>query len=212
MTARLDRSLHCFRSAEFRTVVAEAISFFNHTPVHSLPPPEAFEGEGVYALYYVGRLKLYVPIALANRSEAVVPIYVGKAVPEGWRTARSGSRDARNPTLHRRLSEHAKSIRQGKGLSQRGFTCRFMILEGDESDLISTVEAELIRRYNPLWNSTIDGFGNHDPGSGRYAQAPSEWDVLHPGRAWAAKLTGKRPNLRSIVVKIREALEKLPSS
>jgi len=87
-----------------------------------------------------------------------------------------------------------------------------MILEGDESDLISTVEAELIRRYNPLWNSTIDGFGNHDPGSGRYAQAPSEWNVLHPGRAWATKLTGKEPNLRGIVVKIRDALEKSPSS
>jgi hypothetical protein len=83
-----------------------------------------------------------------------------------------------------------------------------MILEGQESDLISTVEAELIRRYNPLWNSRIDGFGNHDPGSGRYAQALSEWDVLHPGRPWAAKLTGKRPNLRTIVAKIREALER----
>lgn len=189
-------------------MVAEAISFFNNTPIHSLPPLDAFEEEGVYALYYVGRLELYRPIAQANRSEAVVPIHVGKAVPEGWRTARSGSRDSRNPTLYRRLSEHAKGIRQGKGLNQRAFTCKFMILEGQESDLISTVEAELIRRYNPLWNSRIDGFGNHDPGSGRYAQALSEWDVLHPGRPWAAKLTGKRPNLRTIVAKIREALER----
>jgi hypothetical protein len=29
---------------------------------------------------------------------------------------------------------------------------------------------------------------NHDPGSGRYNQQISPWDILHPGRAWAKKL------------------------
>ena len=65
-----------------------------------------------------------------------------------------------------------------------------MILDGIESDLVSAVEAQLIRRFSPLWNSVVDGFGNHDPGKGRYEQARSEWDVLHPGRPWAERLAG----------------------
>ncbi len=40
----------------------------------------------------------------------------------------------------------------------------------------------------------LDGFGNHDPGAGRYNQQRSPWDVIHPGPPWAQKL---RPNIRS---------------
>ncbi len=65
-----------------------------------------------------------------------------------------------------------------------------MIFEGQESDLIGTVEAALIRMYRPLWNTVVDGFGNHDPGKGRYNQAKSDWDVYHPGRKWAEKCLG----------------------
>ena len=43
-------------------------------------------------------------------------------------------------------------------------------------DLIG-VEAAMTRKHKPLWNSCIDGFGNHDPGSGRHHQAKSEWDL-----------------------------------
>jgi len=42
--------------------------------------------------------------------------------------------------------------------------------------------------FSPIWNRLIDGFGNHDPGSGRYRQQRSPWDVLHPGRGFAEKL------------------------
>lgn len=45
-----------------------------------------------------------------------------------------------------------------------------------------------------IWNTTVTGFGNHDPGSGRYNQARSSWDVLHPGRPWADRL---RPGRQS---------------
>jgi len=48
--------------------------------------------------------------------------------------------------------------------------------------------------FSPLWNRMLDGFGNHDPGAGRYNQQRSPWDVVHPGRPWAAKL---KPNSRS---------------
>jgi hypothetical protein len=51
----------------------------------------------------------------------------------------------------------------------------------------------LIDLFNPVWNKLIDGFGNHDPGSGRYLQKRAPWDELHPGRAWAEKLRPGRP-------------------
>ena len=73
-----------------------------------------------------------------------------------------------------------------------------MILEEAESDLIGTVEAALIRSYKPIWNSLIDGFGNHDPGSGRYEQAMSDWDACHPGRAWAKKCKGKHNSKKDL--------------
>jgi len=79
-----------------------------------------------------------------------------------------------------------------------------MILEDAAADMIGTVEAALIRYYFPLWNSTVDGFGNHDPGSGRYEQAVSDWDVLHPGRGWAERLSGAGLPKEEIEKKIAE--------
>ena len=76
-----------------------------------------------------------------------------------------------------------------------------MILEDAAADMIGTVEAALIRQYTPIWNSCIDGFGNHDPGSGRYDQAKSDWDILHPGRQWAERLKGEHPTEKEIKAK-----------
>jgi hypothetical protein len=76
------------------------------------------------------------------------------------------------------------------------------VLKSQEADLISTVETAMTRKYNPLWNSQIDGFGNHDPGKGRYEQAKSEWDALHPGREWADRLKGFLPDGNKIEEKI----------
>ena len=61
-----------------------------------------------------------------------------------------------------------------------------MIFEDESSDMISTIEAALIKLSQPLWNVALDGFGNHDPGKGRYEQAKSDWDVIHPGRVWVS--------------------------
>ena len=95
---------------------------------------------------------------------------------------------------------------QARNLEVGDFCCRFVILQEVESDLIIPVEATLIRNYRPLWNSVVDGFGNHDPGSGRYNQARSEWDVLHPGRPWADRLKGELPSLEVVTEKIRAFL------
>jgi len=53
---------------------------------------------------------------------------------------------------------------------------------------INLGERRAIRTYLPLWNTLIDGFGNHDPGNRRKDQYRSDWDVVHPGRYWAEKL------------------------
>ncbi len=200
-----DSSRHVFHSPQFRSVVNDAITFFGATPDYPLPLPGTFGGCGVYALYYAGGLELYVELAKKNKRSYIQPIYVGKAVPPGWRTGRvlgSGS-----PDLYRRLTEHTRSIQQAVNLQTRDFRCRFMILSGIESDLVVPIEAELIRKYQPLWNTLVDGFGNHDPGSGRYNQAKSEWDVLHPGRPWVERLAGQSSSLEEITAKIRRFLK-----
>ncbi len=202
-----DRKRHLFRSPEIIQVVDEAVDFLLNAPVHPLPPSAKFDGAGVYALYYFGSFAPYAKLAALNHSEFVRPIYVGKAVPPGWRQARNIIVNA--SSLQQRLREHARNIEAVKNLSRTEFTCRFMIMEGQESNLISTVESELIRRFIPLWNCVVDGFGNHDPGQGRYNQSPSEWDVLHPGRVWVKKLTGKRPAIKSILARIQNTMTAL---
>ncbi len=198
----IDLKLHTFHSHEFESVVKAAIEFLCGTPIRRLPPKSEFDGVGVYVMYYVGNLEFYKNMAIGNRAEFIIPIYVGKAVPPGWRTARSsGTENVKS--LYGRLREHANSIKHSRNLTPNDFYCRFMVLEGAEIDLIASVEAQLIRRFRPHWNTLIDGFGNHDPGSGRYNQAKSEWDVLHPGRPWAKKLKGRAPSLDSIIAKIR---------
>ena len=198
----VDVQLHIFSSPKFKSVVADALSFLESTPVHKLPPKASFNGVGVYLLYYNGPSTYYKNIAVSNKAAFVKPIYAGKAVPEGWRRARVPV-TGNSKTLFRRLNEHANSINQCRGLSLKHFYCRFMILNGVESDLITAVEAELIRKFQPLWNSTIDGFGNHDPGLGRSNQAKSEWDILHPGRLWANKLTGDQIKRKDIIKKLK---------
>ncbi len=202
-----DRTQHLYKNEAFAELVKDAVRFFNGTPVHVLPPPEAFAGTGVYALYYTGAHPLYGRYAALNRLAYQYPIYVGKAVPGGWRQARV-SEDALNPSraLANRLREHSRSIAQCPDLSLADFRCRFVIFEAEASDMIGTVEAALIKLNRPLWNSTVDGFGNHDPGSGRYEQAKSDWDVLHPGRHWAEKCNGVAHAAGDIAERVRQHL------
>lgn len=190
-TISFDRNKHTYKSEVFVELVKDAVRFFNGTPVQTLPPPETFLGTGIYALYYIGQNPLYAKYAELNRLAYSYPIYVGKAVPKGWRQSRiadSAATQARE--LHNRLREHSRSISSGAGLLPEEFMCRFVIFEDEASDMIGTIEAALIKLNRPLWNVAIDGFGNHDPGRGRYEQAKSDWDVIHPGRLWADRCKG----------------------
>lgn len=153
-------------------------------PVHSLPPQQ-FIGAGVYAIYYHGDFEPYRKLAELNSDGSNVPIYVGKAVPPGARKGGLGMDVDHGTALFSRLSEHHDSIEAANNLDPDDFTCRFLVVD----DIwIPLAESLLIQQFKPLWNRCLDGFGNHDPGSGRYNQQRSPWDCVHSGRPWAQRL------------------------
>lgn len=175
---------------------------------------------GVYVLYYRGDFPLYADLADVNRGEAVKPIYVGKAVSSGSRTGgrrgaalpssegdqgepeemslnlaervlSAGTRAPQSNSLFKRLGEHAGNIRRAHDtLNIADFEVRVIPMA---DALVQWAEAVMIKRLRPIWNAQISGFGNHDPGKGRYAQARSIWDQLHPGRNWATRMESLAP-------------------
>ena len=164
--------------------VAESLLNSESLPLGQI---EQFNGAGVYAIYYLGDFKAYAPLKQwnPNSSNLNLPIYVGKAIPTGGRKGNIDPEIAgKGTSLFKRLSDHRKSIEAVENLAIEDFYCRFLTVD----DIwIPLGESLLIQKYRPLWNSIVDGFGNHDPGAGRYKGARPNWDELHPGRSWAKK-------------------------
>lgn len=199
---RIDHVYHC---PEFSKLLNDAIRFFNGTPVHTLPPPRTFNGAGVYAIYCTATEGLYQKFGNEiNQLAYNVPIYVGKAVPEGWRQSRNVDATAESRALSSRLRQHATSIREGAGLKPEDFFCRFVIFEGATAHMIAAVEAALIAEANPLWNSVVDGFGNHNPGKHRANGQLTAWDTIHPGRAWTRLMTGEEQSVNEIKRRVKD--------
>ena len=120
-------------------------------------PPPTFKGAGVYAIYCTATTGLYERYGnKVNRMGYNVPIYVGKAVPKGWRQSRIAGIENKDSTLRARLAKHARTICAARDLDIDDFACRFMIFSGDSVDMIAAVEAALISEYRPLWNTVID--------------------------------------------------------
>lgn len=151
-------------------------------PLAEVPP---FWGSGIYAIYLVDATK--APTDLYGRAAGQpAPIYVGRAVPKGARKGLvTGELAARSRALWARLDEHHTSIEQTANLDVGGFGCRWLVAD---QLFVPMAEALMIATYHPVWNVTIDGFGNHDPGAGRYEGERTKWDTLHPGRPWATRL------------------------
>lgn len=141
---------------------------------------------GAYVLFYKGSFELYASIVAANQDAFEVPIYVGKAVPKGDRTGKKAEKVIQENSLRKRLREHLRSIDQAENLSADDFYFRVI---PTELHTAAWVESVLIGHLRPAWNTHISGFGNHDPGKGRYDQERSIWDQIHPGRPWTLKLT-----------------------
>lgn len=162
--------------------VAEALLDQTGHPLASLPP---FEGAGIYVIYYTGKHPLYSPVSEANNPDLRWPIYIGKAIPSGGRKGTNFHSAPTGSFLSKRLLEHRESIRAADNLDVADFVVRYLIVD----DIwIPLGESLLISTFKPVWNAILDGFGNHNPGSGRAAGMRPQWDMLHPGRSWAAKL------------------------
>ena len=57
-------------------------------PLSLDPYSQHFSGTGVYALYCIAQSGIYSKFHGVNRTAFSMPIYIGKAVPKGWRQAR----------------------------------------------------------------------------------------------------------------------------
>jgi hypothetical protein len=169
--------------------------------VHPLGGLEPFHGAGIYAIYYTGDFEAYKPLAAKNTDgKFEAPIYVGKAVPPGARKGNFGLDSEPGPALYKRLQEHAESVNVAENLKIEDFFCRFLVVD----DIwIPLGESLLIAKFAPIWNKLIDGFGNHDPGRGRYEGARPKWDTLHPGREWAAKCAARVESPEQIAEEIK---------
>jgi hypothetical protein len=186
--------------------VAEALLERVPAPLDSLTK---FRGAGMYAIYYIGDFEAYEKIAERNRdSRFEAPIYVGRALPAGARKGAVGLDADPGTAIFDRLREHGKSIDQAENLKNEDFLCRFLAIE----DIwIPLGESLLIAKFSPLWNILVDGFGNHDPGKGRYKQLRSRWDVLHPGRAWAIKCQERGETAAQIAAEVAALLQAMPA-
>ncbi len=168
---------------------------------------ERFDGAGIYAIYYSGNFEAYEAIASRNKEgRFLAPIYVGKAVPKG---SRKGGDLESSPgqVLYSRLAQHQRSIEEATNLDVADFYCRYLVVD----DIwIPLGESLIIAKFLPLWNQLIDGFGNHDPGKGRYAGFRPRWDVLHPGRPWAEKCREREETSEQIVIEVKDYLRNNP--
>lgn len=179
-----------------KSIEAEVLS----RDVEPLGASGSIEGAGVYVIYYRGDFPAYQPITDANAERWDKPIYVGKAIPKGGRKG-GISRDASasGAALSSRLRKHAESIRATENLRIEDFVFRCIVLD----DIwIPLGENILIETFKPLWNVSVEGFGINDPGKGRLNQKRSPWDVLHPGRGYAARLTGGGPQGSAVLGRI----------
>lgn len=179
-------------------------------PVHQMDDLKPFNGAGIYAIYYAGAHPAYEKLAGINCTQGpTFPIYVGKAIPEGGRKGGGSVAPVKvNATkaLFRRLGEHAESIRATQ-LSVADFSCRYLVVD----DIwIPLGESLLIAKFSPVWNLLVDGFGNHDPGKGRYNGLVPKWDVLHSGRAWAQKCKPRTETPNQIAKEVNAWLAQAP--
>ncbi|WP_231873184.1 MULTISPECIES: Eco29kI family restriction endonuclease [Kitasatospora] len=164
------------------------LELLKHTP-ERLDSIAIMKGAGVYALYYTGSHPLYQAIRGTER-----PIYVGQARPVGTRKGNADPSKIGCP-LWDRLGEHRISIEQVEDLNITDFKVRYLVaIEA----FVSLAERVMIKDARPVWNSVIDGFGNHDPGAERRRTGKRPpWDELHPGRWWSHPHHMPTPSLMS---------------
>lgn len=129
-------------------------------PLSSLPY-YAFNGDGVYALYYHGSFVDYLPIRSLG---ATLPIYAGKA-----------AQASRPDGTYARLTAHFNEIERAR-LGVENFTFRFVILP---TDWVEFAERTLHEAFLPVWNYSLKGFGRGTR-KGMEDQTTSMFHTYHP--------------------------------
>ncbi|MGB9738114.1 MAG: hypothetical protein C0184_16125 [Chloroflexus aggregans] len=61
--------------------------------------------------------------------------------------------------------------------------------------------------FSPIWHTIVTGFGNHDPGKGRYNQQRSLWNPLHPGCRWAQHLRSNRKDHQELIEAVKQVVQ-----
>lgn len=187
----LPKKASLYDPLEKRNLAQSIVNALLSTDLRSLGSvPDMLLGAGVYAIYYSGPLTFYEPVSKLNgNGQFRMPVYVGKAIPKGGRKGGLSLDASSGHALRDRLRQHADNIRSAENLEIADFHFRSLVVD---DVWIPLGENMLIEEYSPVWNVLIDGFGNKTPGALRVSQKRSAWDVIHPGRPFAAKLgTGK---------------------
>ena len=176
------------------------------TEAYSFDKIITLRGAGIYAIYYLGDFEPYQALAELNRAEATYPIYVGKAIPKGGRKGGTLDSSLDSTALSRRLLEHKSTIEAAPSLKITDFQYRCLVVDDIWIPLGETL---IIQRFQPLWNHVVEGFGNHDPGGGRYGGMRPLWDELHPGRSWAQKCQAPKKMREQILRDVTSYMEKV---
>lgn len=175
---------------DYENLAGSVVRTLLEQEVSPLPPSLSFDGAGAYAIYYQGSLPFYASLSSPSSDR---PIYVGKAIPAGARKGRRSKQPGMDRALYQRLRQHAASVDQAQNLDPAEFRCRYLVVV---PVWISLAERSLIEHFQPLWNTIIDGFGNHAPGRGRSNMRRPRWDILHPGRPWAQDLSAEETQVQ----------------
>lgn len=186
--------------------VVEALLESDALPLAEVSAPR---GAGIYAIYYRGEHPLYHRLSELNRLGSHYPIYVGKAVPKGGRKGAVTLESRESNALRTRLTDHKESIEATGTLDINDFSFRSLVVD----DIwIPLGESLVIQKFQPLWNIVVEGFGNHDPGKGRYQGRRPLWDELHPGRTWATRCKPPKLTAPEIIASVETYMAGLPSA
>jgi len=162
-----------------------------------------FYGSGIYSLYYKGDFSPYASI-----SGSETPIYVGKADPQ---EPAAITPRAQGTKLYDRLNEHMRSIERAGNLLTTDFEFKYLVVK---SGMQKSAEGYLIHYFKPIWNNEVKvcfGIGKHGDSATTRGNKRSPWDVLHPGRPWAADATLLDQKTRDCVIEeILAHYEKYP--
>ena len=162
----------------YDTLMAGTVAHFEKQERIPLESVAGVKGPGIYALYYEGVMAEHRPIAVGRG-----PSTPAKRFPRARERVASWTS---NTLLRERIRQHARSIGQVDNLALDDFSCRVLAIV---PVWIVFAEQALIKRYRPVWNSCLDGFGKHDQGRRRGTTKRSWWDTLHPGRPWTVDET-----------------------